>query len=293
MISFLKYAAGFRASNESSSTPYDPATKFPYVWEYTDAKTGWNTELGGDGTTTMFIDSPQLAIAEGGSYPGLLSDDTTGHASNPPEGWKIDDVLKAIVLTDNGGEITLKPSRWGGSADGDLAPNLEDFLWGFHLISNGGSNNDTVKGNGANWPTSKFENFQGQRIKIGDNFNDQLDGLGNDTDECPFQLTPTPSSGDEIFFAYMRDVSEQDYYFWWGTVVAGATRADLIKQEGIADNAVYLKTTSPRNDDQERRDIRFNEGTGLKGMIFDNAPTDYATADAAIGDHFEYLVSKL
>lgn len=292
-LALLRALAG--AISNSTPPAYDPTQSWEYSWEFDDIKAGWNTELGGDGTTTMFIDSPQLSVAEGGTYPGLESGDVSGHASNPPVGWAVNDTQDALVLLSGNGEIPLKPSRWFGTADTDLNPGTGNFIWGFHLrYYNGTSADDTVKGSGASLPSSKLENSGGVRLKIGDNFNSASDGTGTDSGDTAFYLTPAPSNGDNLFIAYMREVGTQDYHFWHGVVQAGATRANLQKLHAIADNGVYLKTsTGVRNDATTPRLVRFNEGAGVAGILFQKTIADFATADDMVGDHFEYLVSLL
>lgn len=292
-LGLIRALAGAIASAPAPS--YDPTQVWEYYWAFDDVKAGWNTELGGDGTTTMFIDSPQLSVAEGGTYPGLESGTITGHANNPPSGWAVNDTQDALVLVGTGGEIPLKPSRWYGSSDTDLNPGTGNFLWGFHLrYYNGPSGDDTVKGSGATLPSSKLENSGGIRLKTGDNFNTASDGSGTDSGDTAFYLSPAPSNGDNIFIAYMRDVPNQDYYYWYGVVEPGATRANLQRLKAIADNGVYLKTsTGVRNDATTPRLVRFNEGAGVAGILFQKTIADFATADDMVGDHFEYLVSLL
>lgn len=295
----MRRSAIIRAVAGAVSSPpvggYDPTSVWEYYWAFDAAKAGWNTELGGDGVTTMFIDSPQLSIAEGGTFPGLETGSTAGHATNPPAGWAVNDTQEALVLVGAGGEIALKPSRWYGTADGDLSPGVGNFIWGFHLRNyNGPSGDDTVKGSGATLPSSKLENSGGIRVKVGDNWNSASDGTGTDSGDTPFYLAPGPTNGDNIFFAYMREVGTQNYHFWHGVVEPGATRADLQKLNAITANAVYLKTsTGVRNDNLAPRLVRFNEGAGVAGILFQKTIADFSTADTMIGDHFEYLVSLL
>ena len=291
-------ASGFYQLIVNGSTPpatYDPTTEWDYYFNADDAtKAGWSTVLGGDGTSTMFVSAPHLSGTSFGSEPALKAGNTTFHGSNPPEGYFLNSTDGTIELTLNEGELDLKQSMASTTAANGLTPDTNDFLRAFVLVFNGNANDDLVKGSGSSYPTSKIENSGGLRVKIGDNFNTASDGSGTDSSESPFYFSPSPSNGDLIFFAYMRDVSEKNYYWWYAKVEVGATRASLSKLDAITTNSVYLKTsTGVRNDNQTIKTIKVNEGTGVKEILFKLIPEEFTVADTLVGDHFEYLVSLL
>ena len=276
----------------SPAPSYNPATAWEYHWAFDDVKSGWNTILGGDSATTMFIDSPQLAIAEGGSFPGLETGSTAGHASNPPYGWGVNDTSDFLEMLSGGGEIALKPSMWDGTSDAGYAPGTGPLAWAFRIKYNGPAGDDLMKGSGATLPSSKIENVGGVRLKINDNFNSQADGLGTDSSQSEFYFSPAPSNGDEIFFAYARIPSDQKYYYWYAPVVPGNDRTDLQKSDSLTTNSIYLKTT-PRNDTQSTKLIRLNEGAGMRSFEFTGDFTTFSEIDTLIGDHYEYLVANV
>lgn len=283
--------SGFRQQLANSGPAYDPAI-WAYRFAYTSAKAGWNTEIGGDGSV-MFIDAPQLNIAEGGTWPGIATESTANHAANPPSGWVVNDVDERLDLISTSGEIGYKLSRWGGTSNTDLAAGTGNVLWMFRIQKwNGASGDDTVKGSGANFPTSKLESVGGIRLKVGDNFNTQADELGTDASQATFQFTPAPVNGEDIFFAYMRETGEQLYRFWYAKIVPGATRADLLQGDSITTSAVYLKAAC-RNDTQQQQTVKMNEGAGIGEFIYDPFVTDYATVNPLVGDHFEHIISTL
>ncbi len=284
--------SGYREQLAGSGPAYDPAI-LDYRFAYTPAKTGWATALGGDGTSVMFIDAPQLNQTEGGTWPGIQTESTASHGLTPPSGWVVKDVEEMLQLISTAGEIGVKVSRWNGT-DAGLAPGLGNFAWMFRFKSWGGIiNDDLVKGSGLLWPSSDIENVSGIRLKVNDNFNSQANGLGTDSSQANFYLTPAPVNGEDIFLAYMRDIATQRYYFWYGKIVAGATRANLLQSDSVATTSVFLRATV-RNDNQAQRTIKMNENTGFSEICFDSANVgSFAAANTLMGDHFEFLVSTL
>lgn len=284
--------AGFRQQLASSGPSYSPDI-WAYRFQPTSAKSGWVTALGGDGTSDMFVEAPQLNISPGGSWPGIATESTANHAANPPSGWVLNDVDERLDLISTAGEIGFKLSRWGGTTNTDLASGLNNFLWMIRIRNwQGTSGDDTVKGSGANFPTSKVESVSGIRLKVGDNFNSAADESGTDSSQATFPFTPAPVNGDDLFFAYMREAQTQSYRFWYAKVLPGATRADLIQGDSITNNAVYLKA-AVRNDTQQQVTVKFNENTGIGELIYDPFVTDYAEVNPLVGDHFEFIISTL
>lgn len=277
-----------RAAAKPVAAPFDP-TVAPYFVRYKTAKPGYATVVGGDGKT-MFVDCPQDSVAEGPTWPGLQTESTTGHASNPAVGYVCDDTLKAWQLQAVNNEAGLKTSNWNGATENGLAAGTGNFMFGMYFEQWGGTVGDTwFKGTGTTFPTLDIENSGGIRVNIGDTGNTLFDGTGTATNTGFVYLTPAPVTGERVLLLCMRDVAAKLYRVWYGKVVPGATRANLMVGDTAASN-FYVQT--PRNDTRQQVTLKVNEGTAIGDIVYWGGIT-LAQATQYAGDLLENRVALL
>ncbi len=233
---------------------FDPATMMNW-WEYRAAKTGWVTEVGGDGNT-YFVSAPNLGSGSAGTSPGFFSGASSAdHTLALPAGWRVNDAAKGLELTAVA-ERSFKTSN--GSAD---VVGTGSFFEVLVFVDGGSSSNNTLNGSGTLFPVAKYETVSTvDRLKYTDGFNTLENGTGTVTVDAIFNFSPQPAPPNVIFLAFQRDVANKKLDFWFG----------LLSQEFSAiqkTNSKLLTTplflTNPRNDTQVEKTYFLDEGAIL------------------------------
>ena len=295
MIRIIKEAAGYVQQNIESGGGGGSFDRLSFFDISRDFATQGDFITETAASKTWFVSAPNEVSANAGSSNGneLFSNDTSGHASS--EGWEV--VTGGIKIL--GSEKAIKVRMYDGTAEDGLShDNDEDYVLAYLETFQAGMSTDRRKK--FNGPGDKIQNNNPKNWKHNQDYSTSaVSYVEASDDSVEVEFDTDPVSDTLIFFAKMRDLSNNRIYQWRGDVVSGADRTDLevndtVSQTTADGEAWYLVPGNIRNDGSDEMEHFWQEDSilrqyGYKKMAV--AAGNFATVDTAIGDYFESIVA--